>query len=327
MAKKKKQPKQNIKKRQQQKANKRKQVKRKIAAEKKPQKQMSMSKVKKNLKALPGLVFEEELTALAFGKEQLANAAGSIEPEKIDALADAAWMERFNAALEAMDARFAAQGDANKNMMTQAMLYFMSQEAGPACMNQLIVAQYFNSKALAETGESLDFAGLQERLKAYDEEHEEYLEAKAQAAEAPQAEAENLDDLPPGARAAIEAERAQAAAEEEPAEASPFAELLEEIEEWAQGVNLDTEKQERLVDDLTALFEDYAEEKGWEELAQVSASKVNQFTGWFERNMNPTAEDMELLGQSLALFFASDLAKERFGAEVCEAVGGKLTQA
>ena len=43
--------------------------------------------------------------------------------------------------------------------------------------------------------------------------------------------------------------------------------------------------------------------------------------------MNPTAEDMELLGQSLALFFASDLAKERFGAEVCEAVGGKRTLA
>lgn len=332
MAKKKKQPKQSIKKRQTQKANKRKQIKKKIAAKKSPQKQMSMSKVKKNLKLLPGLVFEEEMTAIAFSPDEMGKVEDLIEPKRVDALAGAAWMESFKAALEVMDARFAKEQDANKNMMTQAMLYFMSQEPGPACMNQLAVAQYYNSKALAESGESLDFAALAALLKAYDEEHEEYLaeraeEQEAQAQEAPQAEPENLDDLPPGARAAIEAQRAQAEAEEEPLESGPFAGLLEEIESWAGGLELSDEKQERVVDDLTALFEDYAEEKDWDELAQVSASKVNQFQGWFERNMNPTAEDMELLGQSLTLFFASDLAKERFGAEVCQAVADKLATA
>ncbi|MDT8447128.1 MAG: hypothetical protein RRB13_09595 [bacterium] len=333
MAKKKKQPKQNIAKRQQNKANKRKLIKKKVAAQKAPQKQMSMSKVKKNLKLLPSLAFEPELAQLAFPPAAL-EAAPGIEPEKIDALADAAWLEQFNAALAKMDVRFAKEGKADKNMMTQAMIYFMSQEASPSCMNQLIVSVFMNSKALA-AGAELDFTQLQLQLRAYDDEHEEYLEAKAKEQEEAQGTISQAQtqgpqmDLPPGALAAMAAEAGEEDDDgmEIQLGAEAFASLLDEIESWSETTGLESDQQERLVDDLTALFEDYASEKGWQELDEVSASKVNNFQGWFQRNMNPTEEDMTLLGQSLSRFFGSDLAKERFGTEVCTGVTKQLASA
>ena len=305
MAKKKKVQKQSIKKRQTDKANKRKLVKRKLSAQKSPQKQMSMAKVKKNLKALPGLVFEPEFSALSFSAEALtaAQASSEIQPEQIDfAAAQGDFDGQFSAALKEMDVRFAKTGDANKQMMTQAMLYFLEQEQTPACMNQLTVALFLNALHKQETNEDYSFPELEIALKAYDDTNEAYLEGRA-------------TEL---ASAAQTVEGAVATDDEEesaPLGAAAFSTLMGQIEDWAETVEGD--QSERLVDDMTALFEDYASEKEWSELSDVTPKRVQTFIGWFERNMNPTQEDLKSLKDSLGLFFASELAQKELGEQTC----------
>src|SRR3989339_258469 len=225
MAKKKKQPKQNIKKRQTQKAQKRKQVKAKLASKQPAQKKMSMSKVKKNLKLLPALIFEPELSVLAFSPAQLkaGESAGEKPPDRIDQVADAVFLEVFVTALKAMDHRFHLERDANKNMMTQAMLYFMAQDKSPACLNQLIVSLYFNGLHKAQTGQDLEFAELNQILKNYDQEYESYLEEKSKdlsvlGQEAADEAGEEEDDssfTPEGAFGELLADLAEVGAESE----------------------------------------------------------------------------------------------------------------
>jgi len=306
MAKKKKVQKQSIKNRQAAKVNKRKEIKRKASASRAPQKQMSMAKVKKNLKLLPGLIFEPEMNALSFDAEALKNAEAASEllPERIDfAAAQGEFGTQFREAIVAMDVRFAKVGDADKQMMTQAMNYFMDQEESPSCMNQLIVSLYLNSVQQQETaGSSLDFAALDEALKAYDETHEAYFETRNAEIEAAK-----------GSGVVVgESEEVQ-----ESASASVFTGLLERIEEWAGASDLGDDQSERVVDDMTALFEDYAAEKEWTELSDINPRRVQSFVGWFERNMNPTDEDLVLLKNSISTFFGGSLAQAEFGEQTC----------
>jgi len=312
MAKKKKVQKQSIKNRQVAKANKRKQIKKKVAAAKAPQKQMSMAKVKKNLKALPGLAFESELVALSFDAEAIktAQASSEITPEQIDFAADQGdFKAKFLEAIAAMDTRFGIERDANKQMMTQAMNYFMEQEDSPSCMNQLVVAMYFNSIQRLETGASFDFNGLDQALKDYDAANEAYFETRN--AEMEQAKA--AAPATPGELDVIDVP-------DEPLVASAFSGLLKQIETWAESAELNEDQSERMVDDLTALFDDYASEKEWSELSDVTPRKIGSFFSWFERNMNPTDEDMTLLKSSISTFFAGSLAQEVFGEQTCGTV-------
>jgi len=270
-----------------------------------------MGKIKRNLRALPGLIFEPEMAALGFDGPALAQAqaAAAIEPEQIEAAAAGDYLERVTAALKVLDVRFAKEGNADKRMMTQAMIYFMDQAHTPPCMNQLVVALYLNSKHRLETGADFDFATLDQALKAYDLNHEAFLEAKSKEMEAAQAAAS-------GTTAGEQEEEDEDDSEgDETPEA--FANLLSDIEDWAQTVESDTDGQERLVEDLSTLFGDYATEKGWTQLAEVEPKKVQAFLVWFERNLNPTQADLQLMKGSLTRFFSSTLAQDRLGAAVC----------
>lgn len=311
MAKKKKTQKQGIQKRKLNKVNQRKEAKRKLAAKQAPQRRPSMGKIKKNLKALPGLIFEPELAALGFDGPALAKAeaAAAIEPEQIEAAAAGDYLERLTAALKLLDVRFAKEGNADKRMMTQAMIYFMEQAHTPPCMNQLVVALYLNSKHRQETGEDFDFTTLDQALKAYDLTHEAFLEAKSKEMEAAQAGATGA-----GTQAEEEDEADDLEGDETP---EAFADLLSEIEDWAQSVESDTDGQERLVEDLSTLFGDYATEKGWTQLSDLEPKKVQAFLVWFERNLNPTQADLKLMKGSLARFFSGSLAQAHWGEAVC----------
>lgn len=315
MAKKKKQKKQGLSKHKQAKQNKRSQQKRKEAALSPKQRKMSMGKVKKNLKNLPVLVYEPELEAIGFTKEQIETgaASGMNLPDQIDAATDADFDEKLKAGLSAMGQRFEAEGESDKIMMSQAMLYFLEQGGTAPCMNQITVGLFL--KALHSTEEEvIPFEKLLVELDKYDEDYKVELEAKAQELEQATAAA----SIPGSSDIEVEAE---------PVELSELEALLPEFQVYLETAtrNMSEDQRERAVEDAEALLVDYAEDKEIESLADLGARKVKQFIeNWFIRNMNPTPDDVNSMVDSLNHFYDYAAFAGKLDGETVAAVKERL---
>lgn len=306
MAKQKKQKKAGLAKRKLQKKQKKTAQKRKEIGQRRPApKQMSMSKVKKNLKNLPLLIFEPELRELAFTAEDIKAVAADHEkvPDQIAALSTPEYQGKLKVKLGEMKGRFEKENDANKMMMVNAMLYFMEQELAPAFMNQIIVGLFLETSIKMETPDvdvTLDL--LNQKIKDYDKTWEPYLEEKLEEI---RQKAESMSD--DGIRATNVED-----ADFEDIEASPFESLISDYATYAtEKMSLDAEKVERSQEDIEALLNDYCEEKEITDVADLTQRKIKNFVeGWFIRNMNPTKEDVEGMLDSLSSFytFAKDTA-------------------
>lgn len=295
MSKKKKQKKAGLAKRQSDKQNKKRALKHKEAAHKPVEKkQMKMSRVKKNLKKLPVLVFEPELQEILFTPEQIKEVKSQYEkePDQVEVLATPEFEIQLKEKLTLLDLRFAREDNADYGMMVKAMLYFMEQEQAPAFLNQIIVSIYFQSLAKADCPETpYGFEELEKQLNDYDERWETYLEEKTADLQKALPEAENLnpeitDDTP---------------MEEEELSSSPFESMLNDFDATlSANSEINEEQQERILEDVEALFNDYFEEKEITSLEGFKSRKIKSFVeGWFIRNMNPTPEDVENMIDSL----------------------------
>lgn len=325
MAKKKKQKKAGIAKRQQSKQQKKLAVKRKLQAKKTPQRRISPSKVKQNLKNLPSLVFEPEIERIAFKADDIERVQAGHDnvPDQIEAIATPDFMTQLTEACQALRIRFEEEGDTNKGMMVHAILYFMEQEEAPAFLNQIVVAMYYRSlHRLNHPDQEIDIKGLNQLLKEYDETWSDYLQEKMDSAgltslfqgegalpsEAPAAATEAVEDEP---TALLE---------------SPFEAVVSEFNEYLSSeLSLDDESRERAVEDVEVLVNDYCEEKEITGLEELKARKVRNFLeGWFLRMMNPTREDMETMIDSLAQFFRFAVQTERISPETGDGISKLL---
>jgi len=298
MAKKKKQKKTGIAKRKQNKQQKKAVFKKKLQAKKPVQKKLSPSKVKQNLKNLPGLIFEPELEELAFSQDAVKKAMAEREriPDQIEAIAPPEFMEQLKIQCERLKERFDKENDVDRSMMAHAILYFMEQEQAPAYLNQLVVGMYYRTVVeMGNPGEGVTLKELNLKLKEYDTEWGAYLQEK-------------MDRLEPG----------ESAANSKPVEESvlpllPFESLIEEFSAYASSeLNLEEDIQDRTVEDVEALLNDYCEEREITELANLRPRKIRSFLeGWFPRTLNPTQEDMETMIKSITLFYQFVKTKEK----------------
>lgn len=326
MAKKKKQKKAGVLKRQQNKQNKKRAIKRKEVARKPPEKkQMSMSKVKKNLKNLPNLIFEPELQELAFTTEEIQAAVAKSEkdPDQIEAIVTDEFNQKLLAAFKALEERFQVEKDANRDMMVKAMIYYMEQEQAPPYLNQIVVGLFYQGVAKVESP-TAEFGPeeLAEKLKVYDKEWEPYLEEKMEAYKAT-LEGEQEEGVP-DFEAAMATPTPEFDTEEEEAALapSPFESLIEEFSSYiADELGMEEDDQERTQEDVEVLFNDYCEEKEITELDQIRASKLRNFMeGWFIRMMHPTTEDLESMIDSMNTFFKFAESKEKIASEKTELI-------
>ena len=302
MAKQKKQKKAGLAKRKLQKKQKKTAVKRKEMGQKRPApKQMSMSKVRKNLKNLPLLIFESELREMTFTAEEIKAVEADNEraPDQIAALATSEYQEKLKIKLVAMKGRSEKESDVNKMMMVNAMLYFMEQEMAPAFMNQIIVGLYLETKIKMDTPDAevtLDL--LNQKIKDYDKTWEPYLEEKLdeirEKAESMGQEGVRPVDVEDGGDTDFA-----------DVDASPFESLISDYAAYAtEKMNLDEDQVDRSQEDLEALLNDYCEEKEITDVENLTQRKVKNFVeGWFIRNMNPTKEDVEGMLLSLSGFY------------------------
>lgn len=317
MAKKKKQKKAGLAKRQKNKLQKKSAAKRKLQAMKTPQRRISPSKVKQNLKNLPSLIYEPELANIAFSGDEIKQVVSEHEktPDQIEAIATPAFMEKLMAGCQEMRARFEREADTNKSMMVHAILYFMEQEDAPAYLNQLVAAMFYQAQyQIDHPGETLEIKELNQVLREYDETWTEYLQEKM--------EASGLSNILPDGMPMPE--QADEAEEEDftPLESSPFEAVVGEFGEYlGSELSLDEDASERAVEDVEVLVNDYCEEKEIVQLEDLKARKIRNFLeGWFVRMMNPTREDMEVMINSLDLFFQFAVKKEKIPVETGEGV-------
>jgi hypothetical protein len=299
MAKQKKQKKTGMAKRKKEKLDKKRVLKRKVHAQKKPEpKRLSMSKVKKNLKNLPLLIFEPELQEIAFSAEDVKKAQSEHEklPDQIESVATGDFQEKLKEKFIALKEKFDASGDVNKGMMVSAMQYYMDQEHSPTFMNQIIVGMYLNAVTKLENPETaitLDLLNIQ--LKEYDKNWASYLEDRmAEFDDKVKDAASNDDSL-------------NSAVEESPMlPETPFETVLNDfISYLGDQDNLDDETKERTQEDIEVLLNDYGEDKEISEFETlIKLRKIKNFIeSWFIRMMHPTSEDLGNMVDSLLLFF------------------------
>ncbi len=316
MAKKKKQKKAGLAKRQKNKQQKKNAAKRKLQAMKTPQRRISPSKVKQNLKNLPSLIFEPELVNIAFSADDIKRVTTEFEktPDQIEAIASSEFMEQLTTNCQEMRIRFEQEADTNKSMMVHAILYFMEQEEAPAFLNQIVVAMFYRGLHQIENPEEeLELKQLSQMLNDYDETWSDYLQEKMGDS--------SLSNMLQGAQT-LPPESGDE--EEEPSAllTSPFEAVINEFNDYlASDLSLDEETQERTVEDVEVLVNDYCEEKEISLLEDLKARKIRNFLeGWFIRMMNPTREDMDTMISSLDLFFQFAVKKEKIPAETGEGV-------
>ncbi len=313
MAKKKKQKKAGLIKRQKNRQQKKVSQKRKIQANRPVQKKLSPSKVKQNLKNLPSLIFEPELKKIAFSCEQVESVKEQHEkvPDQIDALVTQEFQLQLKEQLEAMKIRFDQEGDLNKGMMVQAILYFMEQEASPA-LNQIVVAMYFDALNKIEQEEPTTLKQLNLLLKEYDATWSSYLQEKSDFLE--KQKEQNAVSSEPDVTLTEEEESLIAP--------SPFEDLLEEFSEYMNvDLPLDDETKERTLEDVEVLFNDYFDEKEITQLEEIRPRRVKNFLeAWFIHNMHPTKEDLETMINSLETFFKFASTKDKIEKDKCEEI-------
>lgn len=297
MAKQKKNKKAGIAKRQKGKLDKKRALKRKAVGQKKPApKQLSMSKVKKNLKNLPALIFEPELMEIAFSEEEVKNAQAQHEklPDQIEAVATSDFQTKLKDQFNVLKQKFDTTGDVNKGMMVSAMQYYMEQEHSPTFMNQIIVGMYLNTLTKIETPDTeitLDLLNIQ--LKEYDKNWASYLDERMQAFD------EQVNE-------AAEADAPVIADEASVLDASPFENIINEFTEYLESQDeIEGDIKERALEDVEVLLNDYCEDKEITEMdVLVKPRKVKNFIeSWFIRMMHPTPDDLGNMADSLLLFF------------------------
>lgn len=319
MAKKKKQKKAGIAKRQKNKQQKKNAAKRKIQAMKTPQRRISPAKVKQNLKNLPSLIFEPELEGIAFSIDEVKQVTAEHEkaPDQIEAIATESFMQKVMEACQEMRIRFEQENDTDKNMMVHAILYFMEQEDAPAYLNQVVVAMFFRAQHQIKTPETpLELKELNLKLREYDETWSDYLQEKMDAS--------GLTNILPGGQSLPTEPGSDAVeeAEETILLSSPFEAVIEEFGEYLTAdLAMEEDDRERTVEDVEVLVNDYCEEKEITQLEDLKPRKVRNFLeGWFVRMMNPTRDDMEIMINSLALFFKFSIQKEKIPSETGEGI-------
>jgi len=318
MAKKKKQKKAGLAKRQKNRQQKKISRKKKLLAAQPVQKKMSPSKLKKSLKNLPSLIFEPELAEIAFTADEVKNVTSQYEktPDQIDAIATPEFSEKLIAQLGLMKTRFEAENNSNKMMMVTAMLYFMEQESAPSYLNQIIVGMFCRAASEIETGQPItDLRELNKVLTDYDETWRSYLEEKVKAFE----ESRQMR---------LDAETAEEPELEEEAISidSPFENVINDFGGYlSEDLGYNEEDQERVVEDVEVLLNDYFEEKEITQLSDIRPRRVKSFLeGWFIRMMHPTREDLENMFVSLDLFFKFTELKELLGSDICQEIAAIL---
>lgn len=316
MAKQKKPKKTGIAKRKKEKLDKKRAIKRKAQAQKKPEpKRLSMSKVKKNLKNLPSLIFEPELQEIAFSEADVKKAQSEHEklPDQIESVATGDFQEKLKEKFNALKDKYDANGDVNKGMMVSAMQYYMEQEHSPTFMNQIIVGMYLNAVTKLESPETdLTLDLLNTQLKEYDKNWASYLEDRmAEFDDQVKEVASNSNPLE--------------AAAEEPATlpGSPFETILNDFVSYLENQDkLDDETKERTQEDIEVLLNDYSEDKDIAEFESlIRLRKIKNFIeSWFIRMMHPTSEDLGNMVDSLSTFFNYLQEKESQYKEASEEV-------
>jgi hypothetical protein len=299
MAKKKKQKKAGLVKRQLSRLQKKSAQKRREQAQKPVQKKVSTARIKQNLKNLPSLLFEPELKNMAFSTDAVRQAIAAHDkiPDQIDALATEDFLQQLKERHIELKARFDREGDPNKSMMAYAIIHFMEQENAPACLNQIVVAMFYQALAeIEQPGTPLTLKDLNRYLREYDKTWEAYLQEKAgQMNEMTvMADADTIAQ-----QYADEADSASATSQ------SPFEPLLDDFREQLSSLPSMTETSiERTIEDVEVLLIDYCDEKAIRQLSELDGRKIKRFLeGWFVRNMNPTREDMETMLIALDQFY------------------------
>ena len=299
MAKQKKQKKTGLLKRKKEKLDKKKALKRKAQAQKKPEaKRLSMSKVKKNLKNLPLLIFEPELKEISFSADTVKKAQSEHErlPDQIESAATSEFQDKLKEKFTVLKEKFDANGDVNKGMMVNAMQYYMDQEHSPTFMNQIIVGMYLNAVQKLESPDAdITLDNLNIQLKEYDKTWASYLEERMTEFDNKVKEAANN-----GSNMDVEAD------ESSPLPTSPFETILNDFEtDLVKQESLNDETKERIQEDIEVLLNDYCEDKEINEFESlIKIRKIKNFIeSWFIRMMHPTAEDLGNMVDSLLFFF------------------------
>ena len=311
MAKQKKQKKVGLLKRKQNKLNKKRSLKKKLLARKKlAPKQPMMSKVKKNLRNLPSIVFEPELQEIQFSEEQIKQVQSQYEklPEQIEAIATNEFQDKLKEQFILLKTRYENIGDMNRVMMVEAVQYFMEQKDAMSFMNQVIVGMYMvAANALDQPDSKLTLEQLNLKLKEYDKEWTHYFKERAQALES-------------------EEEEAETAAENEERIDSPFEPLMKEFTVYISEVlQLDEETIERTEEDIEVLLNDFCEEKAIVHLEELKPRKIKNFLeGWFIRNMHPTKEDLEIMIDSIKTLVEFLKTEGKLSPEFCEEISVHL---
>ena len=309
MAKKQKIKKSGIQKRKQVKQQKRASLKSKSSQKKPANKKLSLSKAKKIMAGIPGLIFEPELAECFFSSETIKELAVKYDkvPDQIERAADEDYVLRLTGQINKMQERFQEERDEQKLMMLQAVIYYIENNEFPTYYNQLIVSIYLKSiHDQSETPEITTLEELNQLLSDYETQWKDYLAEKMKQFGEDTANDSSADQSI-DEQDSIDPDEEEELLDTEPSiNYSLLADFLQTYEEK----NPPEELMDRLEADLEAFLIDYLDGCEIGTMENCSSETLDAFLGeWFIQNMSPTKEDMSNMVDSLSILV--DYAHEK----------------
>lgn len=286
MAKKQKKQKAGMLKRKQQKQTK-KAISRRRVASRMPSKPSSEKELERLLQQLPTLAYEPELNDLRFDSAlmQTPPESADSEPERIKNLVTPEFLSLLEERLDQAQER--TSENTSKFLMVKGMRHMLETQNSFHFINPLIVAIYLRTQAEL-AGNNLEVSQILKAVEAYETEHMSVIENLVEALQKEETPAEAAETAPDEEPLPFDA----------PSPSPVDQQLLENYYETLSA--LDEGAAERIREDVEVFVEDFITQpvEAW------NALLVDEFLGsWFIENLNPVADDLVSMKNSLEHFF------------------------
>ena len=249
-----------------------------------PNKPNSERELEQLLQQLPTLAYEPEFNDLRFDPAgmQLPEENPDLEPELVKNLVTAEFLTHLHERLEQIENRTLA--NTHKNLMVKGLRHLLESQESFHFINPLIVALYLRTKAEL-AGESLELSQILKAVQAYETQHMSVIEDMIEATtprntEAPPTEKPLPFDEPPPPPSPVDPNLMEA-----------YSQTLSKFDEATA---------ERMREDVEVFVEDFVTQPP----ATWNRALVAEFfESWFVENLNPVADDLFSMQNSLEHFF------------------------
>ena len=278
MGKKKKKVKAGILKRKQEKKNKLHQRK---TTNQQPSNKPSLKKIQNALSQISLLIFQPELAAISVAKEKIRAIyeKGEEMPLQVLEFIDDKVYQQFLEAITRL-AEQIPQDDQLKKLALQSILSFMQKERNQQCLNQLVVAKYYQLLSKYQLiPEKITEENILQKIQEYEQKYKAHLSRYAANSNAASPKQEAIKKSEPKQQTLIDKLHLQ---------------VKEEISKIAK-----TEKLDLVWEDLEIFFVDFLKEKEIFETKKITPMLLKKFVGYVKQKLNPTTEDLENIAISL----------------------------